>query len=477
MTMLMPAPAAIPFRRSEGTFGALSPELAAQVVAAASDVALVVDRAGVIVDLSVNSPELAKIGFAEWLDQPWIETVTDESRPKVAEMLRDAAAGRPTRWREVNHPTEAHETTLIRYFALSSGESGDVIVIGRDLRSNAALQQRLLQVQQSVERDYLRLRQTEARYRLLFQSSSEAVLVVDVLSRRVREANPAACRMTEVAEAAIAGQLLTALLDPASVEAAAQLLSAVQSGASTSPVTVRLASGVQCRLSASLFRQDRSSAFLVRFTPQQGGEVASEAMVRLNTILDRISDAFVVTDADLRILTVNPAFLDLVHVASNEEVRGETLDRYLGRLHVDLKVMLSQLREHGSIRNFATVLRERFGGTEDVEVSAVAALDADPPCLGFSIRSVSRRGLSRVTLEGELPRSVEQLTQLIGRVPMKEIVRESTDLIERLCIEAALTLTTNNRASAADLLGLSRQSLYSKLHRYGLGSLDDAAGH
>ena len=55
---------------------------------------------------------------------------------------------------------------------------------------------------------------------------------------------------------------------------------------------------------------------------------------------------------------------------------------------------------------------------------------------------------------------------------MKEIVRESSDMIERLCIEAALTLTADNRASAADLLGLSRQSLYSKLHRYGLGDFD-----
>jgi DNA-binding NtrC family response regulator len=69
--------------------------------------------------------------------------------------------------------------------------------------------------------------------------------------------------------------------------------------------------------------------------------------------------------------------------------------------------------------------------------------------------------------------SVEQLTHLIGRVPMKDIVRESTDLIEKLCIEAALTLTSDNRASAADVLGLSRQSLYSKLRRYGLGDLDD----
>jgi DNA-binding NtrC family response regulator len=70
-----------------------------------------------------------------------------------------------------------------------------------------------------------------------------------------------------------------------------------------------------------------------------------------------------------------------------------------------------------------------------------------------------------------MPRSVEQLTELVGRMSLKDIVRESTDLIERLCIEAALSYTSDNRASAAEILGLSRQSLYSKLHRYGLGNL------
>jgi len=72
-----------------------------------------------------------------------------------------------------------------------------------------------------------------------------------------------------------------------------------------------------------------------------------------------------------------------------------------------------------------------------------------------------------------MPRSVEQLTELIGRVSLKELVRESTDMIERLCIEAALEVTGDNRASAAEMLGLSRQSLYVKLRRYGLGDLDD----
>jgi DNA-binding NtrC family response regulator len=73
-------------------------------------------------------------------------------------------------------------------------------------------------------------------------------------------------------------------------------------------------------------------------------------------------------------------------------------------------------------------------------------------------------------------RSVEQLTELIGRVPLKDLVREATDAIERLCIEAALELTGDNRASAAEMLGLSRQSLYVKLRRYGLGDLGAEPG-
>jgi DNA-binding NtrC family response regulator len=65
---------------------------------------------------------------------------------------------------------------------------------------------------------------------------------------------------------------------------------------------------------------------------------------------------------------------------------------------------------------------------------------------------------------------------LIGRVPLKDLVRDATDAIERLCIEAALQLSGDNRASAAEMLGLSRQSLYVKLHRYGLGDLGSDTG-
>jgi sulfur transfer protein SufE len=46
------------------------------------------------------------------------------------------------------------------------------------------LQQRHVEAQQSMEREYSRLRHAETRYRLLFQLASEAVVIVDAATSR-----------------------------------------------------------------------------------------------------------------------------------------------------------------------------------------------------------------------------------------------------------------------------------------------------
>ena len=183
-------------------------------------------------------------------------------------------------------------------------------------------------------------------------------------------------------------------------------------------------------------------------------------------------DGFVVTDPKGRIVTANSAFLDLIQLATQEQAEGELLSRWLGRSDIDLNVLLSNLREHGVVRLFVTLIHGALGSKEEVEVSAVSVPNAKETCLGFAIRSVGSRQLKIAEPIGrQLPSSVKQLTELVGHVSLKDLVRETTDMIERMSIEAALELTSDNRASAAELLGLSRQSLYAKLHRYGLGDL------
>jgi len=188
-----------------------------------------------------------------------------------------------------------------------------------------------------------------------------------------------------------------------------------------------------------------------------------------------LPDALAVTDGVGRVLGCNRAFLDLAQLATEEQARNESLERWLGRPGVDLGVLLANLKQHNTVRLFATSLRGELGSSAEIEISAVAVGTPGEPFYGFAIRNVDRRRGSDVRTGRELPRSVEQLTELVGRVSLKELVRETTDVIERLCIEAALELTSDNRASAAEMLGLSRQSLYVKLRRYGLGDLDDSS--
>jgi DNA-binding NtrC family response regulator len=87
-------------------------------------------------------------------------------------------------------------------------------------------------------------------------------------------------------------------------------------------------------------------------------------------------------------------------------------------------------------------------------------------------RQIDSRQNKGKRIDKKLVRSSEELSMLVGKVPLKEILAETTDLIEQLCIKAALDLTKDNRVSASEILGLSRQSLYIKLRKYGLVDYD-----
>lgn len=467
------------FTAPKRSFAELDSDGAAALLTAASDIALVLDSKGVIRDLSIGNKTLTLDGYASWVGKPWVDTVTAESRPKIESLIRDAASASNHRWRQVNHPTARGTDVPILYSTLTMGKKGRMIAIGRDLRDTAALQQQLVVAQRSMERDYSRLRQTETRYRLLFQIAAEAVLVIDATTEKISEANPAAVTLLGTTVKQLVGRPFPDGFDAASTKKIKQLLTAVRAAGRADEIRVRRSDGKSIYLmTASLFRQDDSEHFLVRLSPvaAEGTVPASLSSHRsmLLEVIDHSPDGFVVTGPDGRLLSANRAFLDLAQLNTEDQTRGESLDRWLGRPGVDLDVLLANLRQHGSVRLFATTLRGEYGYVTDVEISAVAVVNGELPCMGFTIRNVGRRLGTEARSSRQLPKSLEQVTELIGRSSLKDLVRDATDVIERLCIEAALELTGDNRASAAEVLGLSRQSLYVKLRRYGLGNLDSA---
>jgi transcriptional regulator PpsR len=467
------------FRSVKESLGRINAETTARLITAAADIALVLDQKGVILDLAHDGEELPLEEAESWLGRPFIDTVTIESRPKVKELLNAAAAGKPSIWRQVNHPASGQDDIPIVYAAAATGDQQRVVVIGRDQSAIAAMQQRLVDAQQSMERDYSRMRHAETRYRLLFQTSADAVMVVDSADRKILEANPAAARLFASEAERLVGRRFEDAFEPADRPPLAAALARVLATGRSGGLELRLAAKRgEVSVSAALFRQNlrqkQASLLLIRLVPTSkalAAELLPLAKQKLLTLVETAPDGLLVTDAEGRIIAANAAFLDLVEMVGEDQAVGQSLDRWLGRPGVDLRVMLANLRDHGTLRLFATTLKGEHGRTTEVEISAAALARTSPANFGFAIRHVGQR-LTAVPAQGRnLPRSVDQMTELVGRVPLKEVVREATDVIEKLCIEAALELTGDNRASAAEMLGLSRQSLYVKLRRYGMADM------
>lgn len=465
-------------RTLKKSVGSLDADTTVRLLSLATDIAVMVDREGVVRDLSIGSDSLSKdADIGSWIGRKWIDTVTVESRPKIEQLLKDATSGtkQPAQWRQVNHPSGSGRNDLpVRYATMPLRPNGPIVALGRELRSLSVMQQRLIDAQQAMEREYARVRFAEMRYRLLFQVAGEAVLILDAATLRITEVNPAAERLIGPTPKRITGKAFTELFDSAGHMALQRMIDILRTSGKADAVSVKLSgSKAEITVSGSLYKQEASAHLLMRLAPagaQPATADQASAELMLRNLVERMPDAFVVTDRDQRILTGNAAFLDLAQLVSPDQIKSQPINRWIGRSPTEVDLLIASLREHGSVRKFQTIVRGELGSADEVEISAVS-VDDGQPSYGFTIRGLSRRDLSLPWSGRDFPHSVNQLTGLVGQVPLKNLVRETTDLIERMCIEAALEIVGDNRASAAEMLGLSRQSLYLKLRRYGLGDL------
>jgi transcriptional regulator PpsR len=481
---------------------------AERLIDAAGDIAIVLDAEGTVLDARARDRELHKAILREWRGRPWADTVTVESRDKVAELLAGALADAPGAPRQVNYPGHGGPDWPVLYAAVrvaggaKSRNATRVVALGRDLRDTVALQRRLVEAQQTMERDYWRFREAETRYRNLFQASAEAVLIADGATLRVLEANPAALALMAGAgkTVKVVGATLASLFVAEAAEPLAAALASARSVGKHERLVAALAgSALKVKVALSSFRQDQAAFLLVRLAatdavgeganrrgaagraPLDGRAAAPGAEGGIEAAFVRgAADALAFTDSAGRVVAVNRAFARLAQLSSEDQARGEPLDRWLGRTGVELSVLLANLRELGpgaAAGLFSTELRGALGLVTEVEIAASAleaGAQAGSAAFAFAMRDVGRRLAPRESaLPTKVPASVAQLTELVGRVPLRQIVAETSDLIERLSIETALTMTKDNRAMAAQLLGLSRQSLYVKLRRFGMGGLDD----
>ena len=130
--------------------------------------------------------------------------------------------------------------------------------------------------------------------------------------------------------------------------------------------------------------------------------------------------------------------------------------------------MLDNVVRSGQMRIYATELQNELGSKLGVEVSVARLGTIGRRLIAFVIRDAHRSETMRQISPSGHVQPETSVAELVGSASLKEIVGETNDMIEKMCIETAIEMTNNNRAAAAEMLGLSRQSLYVKLRKFGL---------
>jgi transcriptional regulator PpsR len=457
------------------SFSDIDPEAMKTMIAVASDIALLVTADGIVEDVYVGSEMQPANDIDAWTGAEIGTIVTEESRVKVADMLAKARGEEAPRWREINHLGPEGEEFPVRYAAVRTGTGGNVILLGRDLRMVAQLQKRLVQAQLTMEQDYERIRQIETRYRVLFETTQEALVIVSAETGRIADANSAAARLFGQEVRELSNRLFSNRFDEESQADIANATATVRDTGRERSLQVRTR-GERRQLSVDvlLFRTVNETLFLCRLTPR-GGEGAGDTGLEraLAALYHRAGDGIVITDGSGMIQWANTSFLAMTDVAVGDSVRETSLGDFLGRPMMDLGVMMHNAREKGRLSTYATTVRSAYGSSLPVEISTTYLADMKPEGFGFVLRDMTRSTQARATEPAVSSEAAEHIIDLVGSTPLKELVRGTTDVVEKLCIETALKLTNNNRASAAEMLGLSRQSLYVKLRKYGLIDQDD----
>lgn len=434
------------------------------------DVTLLLDMDGVIREATLSS-SLSNENVDAWLGKSWSDIV-DRGGDKIQRMMQDTKRSGLSAFRQITQRFPSGLEIPMEFTTVLLGGRAGMLAIGKNLQAVAELQARLISAQQTIERDYWKLREIETRYRLVIEDSNEAVLLARVADLKIIEANRSATSALAASsrrkEGLVGCEFLQEIAskDRKPVDA---MLRRVRDQGKAPGIVIHLGeSSAPWMLRGSLMTSESTPVFLLQMNPM-GTSTAKSRFEHedLDALLDGLPDAIATITEDGELRRVNQAFLELVEIGSKEAVRGKPLNRWLSRPGADLGVLISNVERHGTVRLLSTAIQGELGTETEIEISAAGLSDGDNKLIALVLRNVARR-LSHSPEADQLRASLAAMDESVGKTPLRKLVQSAVEIVEQHYVRAALQLADGNRTSAAEILGLSRQSLYAKLDRYNL---------
>jgi PAS domain-containing protein len=233
----------------------------------------------------------------------------------------------------------------------------------------------------------------------LFSLAVEPVIIVDVRTNCIVQANPAAAQLLRRPHSRLVGESFAGVFDPSSsLPLKRSMETALVAGVADEGIFRLPGDATELRARLTLFRADSDSYLLVRLAAGVSDELEpgpataprDRAQSPVFDAIDGASVGFLLTDSGLRIEYANQAFTRMIGLPSAGQALGRSVVGWLELSEVDLARLRDQMLQREATSLMTACLRSESRSSIEVEICAVAVPDGPHTCWGFTVRELPR---------------------------------------------------------------------------------------
>ena len=451
----------------------ITPDTYTKIISDFGDINLILDPKGKI--LKINTPTSAIVkSLNNWINKNIYDFLTIESKEKLnfhLTALSDLSQS-STKWFELNHISENTGEFPVKYKGFKSANKKNVILIGNDLSPIAEIQKKFVNSQLALEREYSKYRSFETKYKALIEFSEEPLFLLDGVTGKILNANDSAAKIINEKREKLVGTFLSKFFNFKNNNEFIELLKSneiVKNYNSNKSIESKISFNLQ----SSIFRAENEVCIILRLQKENEVKVKENELNNiLNKFYDKTRYGIVFTDSLGTIKYVNDSFISLCKIENQQLLIERPFSDFLARGIIDMKVLIEATLENGSTMPFKTQLISNYDIETDIEITSTKTSInfGDYICFLISHRPNESEPETENNINENVvsEKATKKIMRLVGSAPLKDLVADTSDIVEKICIETALKMTKNNRVATAEMLNLSRQSLYVKLRKYNL---------
>ena len=435
------------------------------------DINMVINSSGDV--LKVSTPKGSPLtDLSDWTNKNMNDLLTLESREKfdahmesISEINRAA-----TRSFELNHISAKTGEFPVRYKGIRIGRTSNILLVGTDLTPVAEIQKKFVNSQLALEREYTKYRNYETRYKVLIEFTTDPIIVIDAYTGLIIDSNPSGQKIFTSKKEKFVGQKIDKFISwDININTLEVLKSDATANLTRTAVLKDKEKSPKIKITPTIFRAENELCLMLKVTAaDENPSAPNEFPEILQKFYENTKDSVIFIDKSGVIKYANSSFLSLCKSGSDQLVLGKSFSDFLARGFIDLKVLIDAALENGTTMPFTTQFLSAYDIKIDIEITGTKLFSEFGTFICFLIRYSSDAVKQDSNDSAVSEQATQNIMKLVGSAPLKELVADTNDIVEKICIETALKMTKNNRVATAEMLTLSRQSLYVKLRKYNL---------